>query len=540
MATRAEIENMNFGVAAEMGPYGQQQGALRDILRITSGSSANADRAIALANQLMPPPEEADPYEAMFRYFSGMAKAASQPGATVLSSALAPMDVPLDYYTAKKKELKQSEQARMQAALSLGPSLKAPVVKATYGKPDFYMVSRLVDGKLTEAVETPLTPKQFDDLQPQIKDGSVVITAVPKAGTSGAQSPLGKLIADYDGGAGSMTKAQFDAQFEKLTNIATSGGGAQSPLGKLIADYDGGAGSMTKAQFNAQYTKLTNVADGSETALEKLEAQAIAGGLEKGTDAYKEWILTGGKPSSGFSLESDGKGGFTFVQGDVAGQRSGRVDKGYIQKTMTDGTVVQQVVPGSLAFTEVETQRSGFVGDIAQANFLLETVDAIIGRPEGGGQTGMPPNPNLDAVLGSVQGKIPMNLFLDQGKTDVLVKIEFLKSNAFMQAFASLKGGGQITEKEGDAATAALAMLNRVQDPKEFTKGLTEFANIIRRGREKAKRLTASLPQIAGTISGGENINLNFDTMSPSQLRLIDVKSLTPKQRLALAKKLGI
>lgn len=133
-----------------------------------------------------------------------------------------------------------------------------------------------------------------------------------------------------------------------------------------------------------------------------------------------------------------------------------------------------------------------------------------------------------------------MNMFFDQGKTDVLVKIEFLKSNAFMQAFASLKGGGQITEKEGDAATAALAMLNRIQDPKEFTKGLTEFANIIRRGREKAKRLTASLPKIAGTISGGEDVNLNFDAMSPAQLRLIDVKSLTPKQRTALAKKLGI
>jgi hypothetical protein len=499
MATRAEIENMNFGVAAEMGPYGQQQGALRDILRITSGSSANADRAIALANQLMPPPEEADPYEAMFRYFSGMAKAASQPGATVLSSALAPMDVPLDYYTAKKKELKQSEQARMQAALSLGPSLKAPVVKATYGKPDFYMVSRLVDGKLTEAVETPLTPKQFDDLQPQIKDGSVVITAVPKAGTSGAQSPLGKLIADYDGGAGSMTKAQFDAQ----------------------------------------YTKLTNVADGSETALEKLEAQAIAGGLEKGTDAYKEWILTGGKPSSGFSLESDGKGGFTFVQGDVAGQRSGRVDKGYIQKTMTDGTVVQQVVPGSLAFTEVETQRSGFVGDIAQANFLLETVDAIIGRPEGGGQTGMPPNPNLDAVLGSVQGKIPMNMFFDQGKTDVLVDIDYIKSNAFMQAFESLKGGGQITEKEGEAATAALAKLSRLQDPEKFKAGLQDFVNIIRIGMANNRNLIDELPKYADTITGGEGVELDFNSMDRQRLGLIDIDSLTYLQKQLMAIRLG-
>jgi len=188
MATREEIQNMNFGVAAEMGPYGQQQGALRDILKITSGSSANADRAIALANQLMPMPEEADPYEAMFRYFSGMAKAASQPGATVLSSALAPMDVPLDYYTAKKKQSKESEQARMQAALSLGPSLKAP--KATYSDPKFYMVSE-PDGKggFTTPVETPLTAKQYAELP---TDGSVRVTAVPKAGTKYTKRTLYK------------------------------------------------------------------------------------------------------------------------------------------------------------------------------------------------------------------------------------------------------------------------------------------------------------------------------------------------------------
>ena len=531
-----ELGHEGFGAAAEMGPYGQGMGVLNTL----GGSAKAGQQAMDYARQLYPDSPEADPWEAAFQFFAEMGRAASQPGATVLGSAVGSMQVPMDYLAAKKKEKRETDRARMQTAVSLAPSLKAPVVKATYGKPDFYMVSRLVDGKLTEAVETPLTPKQFDELQPQIKDGSVVITAVPKAGTSGAQSPLGKLIADYNDGKGSMTKDQFDAQFEKLTNVETSGGGAQSPLGKLIADYNDGKGSMTKDQFDAQFTKLTNVADGSETALEKLEAQAIAGGLEKDSDAYKEWILTGGKPNNGMTLESDGKGGFTFTQGNIAGQKSGRVDKGYIQNTLKDGTVVQQVVPGSLAFTEVETQKAGFEGDIAQANFLLETVDAIIGRPEGNGQTAMLSNPNLDAVLGSVQGKIPMNMFFDQGKTDVLVKIEFLKSNAFMQAFASLKGGGQITEKEGDAATAALAMLNRIQDPKEFTKGLTEFANIIRRGREKAKRLTASLPKIAGTISGGEDVNLNFDAMSPAQLRLIDVKSLTPKQRIALAKKLGI
>jgi len=121
-----------------------------------------------------------------------------------------------------------------------------------------------------------------------------------------------------------------------------------------------------------------------------------------------------------------------------------------------------------------------------------------------------------------------------------LVKIDYLKSNAFMQAFKSLKGGGQITEKEGEAATAALARLKRTQSPKEFTKGLTEFANIIRRGREKANRLISTLPKIAGNISGGEGINLDFENMPPSELRLIDVRSLTPEQKNALAIKLGI
>ena len=536
MATREEIQNMNFGVAAEMGPYGQQQGALRDILKITSGSSANADRAIALANQLMPMPEEADPYEAMFRYFSGMAKAASQPGATVLSSALAPMDVPLDYYTAKKKQSKESEQARMQAALSLGPSLKAPVVKATYGKPDFYMVSE-PDGKggFTTPVETPLTAKQYAELP---TDGSVRVTAVPKTNSSKTfrdATPaelvkFGATAGQVDEG-GKFYPINAPAKpAEKITyRVATPA--------ELI-QYGSTSGQMgSDGKFypiNKPAKPNTKVTYRIATVEELKDYGAVSG--QMGSDGKFYPITT----PTGMSIESDGDGGFTFTQGDVAGQKSGRVEKGYIQKTMTDGTVVQQVVPGSLAFTEVETQRAGFKGDMAQANFLLKTVDGIIGRPEGNGQTAMLSNPNLDAVLGSVQGKIPMNMFFDQGKTDLLVKIEFLKSNAFMQAFASLKGGGQITEKEGDAATAALAMLNRIQDPKEFTKGLTEFANIIRRGREKAKRLTASLPQIAGTISGGEDVILNFDTMPPAQLRLIDVKSLTPKQRLALAKKLGI
>jgi len=248
-----ELGHEGFGAAGAAGMdsnYGQGMGVLNTL----GGSAKAGQQAMDYANQLYPQVAEADPWEAAFKFFAEMGKQASKPGATVLGSAVSSMSVPFDYLQAKKAERNQTDRARMTAAVQLAPSLKAPVVKATYSDPKFYMVSK-PDGKggFTPPVQTPLTAKEFSEL-----DKTFRVTAVPKAGTSGAQSPLGKLIADYNNGAGSMTKVQFDAQFEKLTNIAESGdSGAQSPLGKLIADYDNGAGSMTKAQFDAQFEKLT-------------------------------------------------------------------------------------------------------------------------------------------------------------------------------------------------------------------------------------------------------------------------------------------
>ena len=101
-----------------------REGALRGILQQTAGGAANADKAIALAQQLYPDTPKADPYEAAFQFFAEMGRQASQPGATALGSAVGSMQVPLDYLNAKKKEAEETERARMTTALSLGPSLK--------------------------------------------------------------------------------------------------------------------------------------------------------------------------------------------------------------------------------------------------------------------------------------------------------------------------------------------------------------------------------------------------------------------------------
>lgn len=101
------------------------------ILNTLGGSAKAGQQAMDYARQLYPDVEEADPWEAAFQFFAEMGKAASQPGATVLSSAVGNLNVPLDYLNAKKKEKRETDRARMQTAVSLAPSLKPKEKTAT-------------------------------------------------------------------------------------------------------------------------------------------------------------------------------------------------------------------------------------------------------------------------------------------------------------------------------------------------------------------------------------------------------------------------
>jgi hypothetical protein len=54
-----------------------------------------------------------------------------------------------------------------------------------------------------------------------------------------------------------------------------------------------------------------------------------------------------------------------------------------------------------------------------------------------------------------------------------------LDGQAFLQAFESLKGGGQITEIEGQKATQALGRLDDYQDPEDYKQALIELRDIL-------------------------------------------------------------
>jgi len=78
-----------------------------------------------------------------------------------------------------------------------------------------------------------------------------------------------------------------------------------------------------------------------------------------------------------------------------------------------------------------------------------------------------------------------------QGGTDVSnfrIALDQVKDKTFLQAFESLKGAGQITEREGEKATSALNRMNLAQSEVEFIKAAREFEKNVRLGMDLAKK----------------------------------------------------
>lgn len=74
-------------------------------------------------------------------------------------------------------------------------------------------------------------------------------------------------------------------------------------------------------------------------------------------------------------------------------------------------------------------------------------------------------------------------------QADAVALWEQVSGKAFMQAFETLKGGGQITEKEGEKATAAVTRLsNRKMSPSAARVAMDELESIVRDSTARAEK----------------------------------------------------
>jgi hypothetical protein len=130
-------------------------------------------------------------------------------------------------------------------------------------------------------------------------------------------------------------------------------------------------------------------------------------------------------------------------------------------------------------------------------------------------------SPSLDGVLGKVEGQLKPGtpggfLLLNAAETDLVQLIDNLENSVFLSAFQDLKGGGQITELEGEKAQRAIVNLSRVRSRKDFLEALQDYQDVINAGAERAaKGLTVDNPY-TGTISFSGFSNLPSPTQGAS------------------------
>ena len=109
---------------------------------------------------------------------------------------------------------------------------------------------------------------------------------------------------------------------------------------------------------------------------------------------------------------------------------------------------------------------------ISNAEQTIKVIDSIMNDPA------------LPGITGMFQGRMPP---LTQAGTDLWVKIKQAQGKTFLEAYQTLKGGGQITEIEGAKAEAAVARLERAQSTPAYKEALQDLRDIIETGVQRAR-----------------------------------------------------
>lgn len=97
----------------------------------------------------------------------------------------------------------------------------------------------------------------------------------------------------------------------------------------------------------------------------------------------------------------------------------------------------------------------------------------------------------LSSAVGPMDSRLP-TIFPSTARAES--KIEQLRGGAFLQARELLRGGGQITDYEGQKAEAAIARLSTAQSEEDFKAALDDFNSAVQEGLAKLEAVAAGKP----------------------------------------------
>lgn len=119
---------------------------------------------------------------------------------------------------------------------------------------------------------------------------------------------------------------------------------------------------------------------------------------------------------------------------------------------------------------------SGLPNSIQISTSTLSVIDDIINHPGRATATG------LSGVID------PRNFTPGTDAHDFALLNQQLQGKTFLEAFKSLKGGGQITQVEGEKAERAIAQLSRAQSDEQYLKSINELRKIAFSAKQTAEK----------------------------------------------------
>jgi len=132
---------------------------------------------------------------------------------------------------------------------------------------------------------------------------------------------------------------------------------------------------------------------------------------------------------------------------------------------------------------------------IATAEQMLSKIDQMVGAPAkvdaktGKVTPGTAAHPGFKAAVGA-SSLIPT--MPGSKAADFEARLDEIKGGAFLEAYNTLRGGGSITEVEGQKATQAITRMSTAQSEKEFIDAARDFQNVIRIGIKRSKEKLGS------------------------------------------------
>jgi hypothetical protein len=230
---------------------------------------------------------------------------------------------------------------------------------------------------------------------------------------------------------------------------------------------------MTRYEFNRYMRSNANASGGPKTSLQPIYATDETGKTVLLQPRDDGTIVQSAMPEGvtvSTGVEKIDAGTHWVLQDKRSGQTVGTIAKENYQEAYDSAA-------GTADAKADAEKRAALPKTVAQAEDMLSTIDLLVDHP------GMP------SAVGW-QGNLP-EWAVAPGGSDAagfMTVMKKIEGQAFLQAFESLKGGGQITEIEGQKATQAITRLSRNLSEEEFKQAAAELREVIDKGLDRARR----------------------------------------------------